>query len=202
MAAIGEWQRGFLTKADVVALFNLSASEQAEADTLLARIVDPRESITLASVPAGHTLTNVGSTYDAIAASQNLAFGVIQSAGITSVLLGLRVNKVGTGTQSWQLWNDTDGGEVAVINAAGAVGLKYLQATNVFPTPLGPGLKIARIRCKSTVAADDPIFYSAFISIARSSNLTSVELHEVLLLGEAGEPNYNTEAALKARLGV
>jgi hypothetical protein len=202
MSAIGEWQRGFMTQAQVVALFTLSPSEETEAAALLARIVDPRESVTLATVPAGHTLTNVGTTFDAIPGSQNLGFAAVQSAGITQVTFGVRVNKVGAGTQFWQLWNDTDGVEVAVISDAGATGIKYLQTTQTFPSPLGPGIKIARVRARSTTAADDPVFFSAFMSIQRASNLTTLELHEVLLLGEYRGSPYTTEAALKARLGV
>jgi hypothetical protein len=147
-------------------------------------------------------LTNVGTTFDAIPGSQNLGFAAVQSAGITQVTFGVRVNKVGAGTQFWQLWNDTDGVEVAVISDAGATGIKYLQTTQTFPSPLGPGIKIARVRARSTTAADDPVFFSAFMSIQRASNLTTLELHEVLLLGEYRGSPYTTEAALKARLGV
>ena len=101
------------------------------------------------------TLTNVGSAYDAIMASQGLGWGVVDFTGVTQVRMALRVQKIGTGTQSWQLWNQTDGTQIGVIDDAGAAGIKTLDQTfNVALT----GEKIVRIRCKSTVATDDPIY--------------------------------------------
>lgn len=106
------------------------------------------------------TLTNVGSTYDAITASQGLGVGVIDFTGVTEIRLVVRVNKIGTGTQSWQIWatnlDGSNGIEVGVINDAGATGIKTL--TQTFTPPELSGEKIVRIRCKSTVAADDPIY--------------------------------------------
>lgn len=101
------------------------------------------------------TLTNVGTSYDAIAASQGLGWGRIDFTGVTQVKMDLRVNKIGTGTQSWQLWNETDGSQIGVIDDAGAAGVKTLSAT--FTVSL-TGEKLVRIRAKSTVAADDPVF--------------------------------------------
>ena len=101
------------------------------------------------------TLTNVNTTYDANMASQGLGWGIIDFTGVTQVRMALRVQKIGTGTQSWQLWNETNGAEIGVINDAGAAGIKTLDATfNVALT----GEKIVRIRCKSTVGTDDPIY--------------------------------------------
>jgi hypothetical protein len=108
------------------------------------------------------TLTNVGTAYDAIAASQGLGLIRIDFTGVTQLKLDVRVNKVGTGTQSWQLWNDTDGSEVGVINDAAGSGVKTLSAT--FAVALS-GEKVVRIRAKSTVAADDPIFLGASVMV-------------------------------------
>lgn len=102
------------------------------------------------------TLTNVGAAYDTIAASKGLGGGLIDFTGVTQITMAVRVNKVGTGTQSWQLWNETDAQEIGVIADAGAVGDKTLQQT--FSVAL-TGTKLVRIRAKSTVGADDPIFY-------------------------------------------
>jgi hypothetical protein len=107
------------------------------------------------------TLTNVGTAYDAIAASQGLGIGRLDFAGVTQVKFDVRVNKVGTGTQSWQLWNDTDGTQIGVIDDAGAAGTKTLSAT--FNTGLPTGEKLVRIRAKSTNGADDPIFYGGSV---------------------------------------
>lgn len=101
-------------------------------------------------------LTNVGSTYDAIAGSKGLGMFRANFTGLTQVMLDVFVNKVGTGTQSWQLWNETDGTEIGVIDDAGATGDKFLNA--VFSVSL-TGEKLVRLRVKSTVAADDPLFY-------------------------------------------
>jgi len=104
------------------------------------------------------TLTNVGSAYDTIAAARGLGIQRIDFRGATQVTFDVYVNKVGTGTQSWQLWNETDGAEVGVINDAGAAGNKFLTTT--FSVNIN-GVKLCRVRAKSTVAADDPVFYGA-----------------------------------------
>ncbi len=107
------------------------------------------------------TLTNVGTTYDAIPASKGLGLGLIDFTGVTQVTLVVKASKVGTGIQSWQLWaTDIDGVsngvEVGVINDAGAAGDKTLNAT--FAVAM-TGTKLCRVRAKSTVAGDDPIMY-------------------------------------------
>jgi hypothetical protein len=108
------------------------------------------------------TLTNVGSTYDATAASQGLGGGRFDMTGVTQVTLDVRVNKIGTGTQSWQLWNETDGSQVGVIDDAAASGTKTLSAT--FNVSLS-GEKVLRVRAKSTVAGDDPVYYWGSVSV-------------------------------------
>ena len=107
------------------------------------------------------TLTNVGSAYDAIAGSRGLGIMDIDFTGITQVLFKVRVNKVGTGTQSWQLWNETDGIEIGVIADGGAAGdNKLLSATFVVSLS---GIKTVRVRAKSTTAGDDPVYYGASV---------------------------------------
>jgi len=108
------------------------------------------------------TLTNLTANYDGIPASQGLGLIRIDFTGVTQLKLDVRVNKIGTGTQSWQLWNETDGAEVGVINDAGATGIKVLSAT--FNVALS-GEKILRVRAKSTVAADDPVFFGSSILV-------------------------------------
>lgn len=107
------------------------------------------------------TLTNVGSAYDSIAASKGLGMQRINFTGATQVMFDVLVNKVGTGTQSWQLWNMTDGAQIGVIDDAAAAGdNRLLSATfNVNLT----GEKLVRVRAKSTVAADDPVFYGCSV---------------------------------------
>jgi hypothetical protein len=109
------------------------------------------------------TLTNVGTSYDAIPASQGLGIILVDFTGVTQVVFAVRVNKVGSGTQSWQLWNDTDGVEVGVISDAGAAGVKTLGPAT-FDVALA-GQKLLRVRAKSTVSADDPQFLGATVLV-------------------------------------
>ena len=107
------------------------------------------------------TLTNIGTSYDAILASRGLGLLDVDFTGVTSVIFRVRVNKIWTGTQSWQLWNETDSADIGVINDSGAAGdNKNLTAT--FAVAMG-GIKTLRVRAKSTVAGDDPVFYGASV---------------------------------------
>jgi hypothetical protein len=107
------------------------------------------------------TITNVGAAYDAIPASQGLGIILVDFTGVTQVKFAVRVQKIGTGTQSWQLWSDTDNAAIGVIDDAGAAGVKTLGPVtfNVALT----GEKMLRVRAKSTVAGDDPIFMGCTI---------------------------------------
>jgi hypothetical protein len=198
-ALLGEIERGKLTAAQAATALGLTAAEQTEAQTLIGRIVSPLETISLGGFAQ---LANVGAAYDAIGASQGLGWARLQTAGITGVEFEVRVNKVGTGTQSWQLWNDTDGSEITVIDDAGPTGAKTLSITRTFTPPLGAGIKAVRVRAKSTTATDDPVYFGGSLLIRRVERLTSTELHEVLLLGRAGAAPYDTVASVKGRLGV
>lgn len=111
------------------------------------------------------TLTNVGSTYDAIPASKGLGFQDIDFTGVTQVTFRVRWNKVGTGTLSWQLWNETDGAEIAVINDAAAAADNKNQSTTVAVNL--SGVKTVRVRAKSTVAGDDPVYYGSSVLLVR-----------------------------------
>lgn len=111
------------------------------------------------------TLTNCGLTYDATTNALGLGDIDIDMTGVTQVIFRVRVNKIGTGTQDWQLWNDTDGTQVAVISDAGVAGAKRLGpvTANVSLT----GVKSFRVRIKSTVSTDDPIYYGSSILVVR-----------------------------------
>lgn len=115
------------------------------------------------------TLTNVGTNYDAITASQGLGVGLFDFTGVTSVKFLVRVQKVGNGTQSWQLWaTDADGVsngvEVGVITDAGPPGVKTLSAT-FSGASIPTGEKALRVRAKSSTAGDDPIFMGASVLV-------------------------------------
>lgn len=114
------------------------------------------------------SLLNVGASYDAIAASKGLGFAEIDFTGVTSVVFRVRYNKVAAGasTISWQLWNDTDSAQIGVIDDATAAGdNKSLTATLSVALV---GVKQVRVRCKSTVGGDDPVFYGASIRLVKS----------------------------------
>lgn len=109
-------------------------------------------------------LTNVGASYDAIPPAKGLGIASIDFTGCTRIDFVVNVNKIGSGTQSWQLWNVTDSTELAVINDNGAAGdNKILSA--VLTTGLPTGVKTVRVRVKSTTAADDPVYYGATVRV-------------------------------------
>lgn len=111
------------------------------------------------------TLTNVGTTYDAIPASKGLGIQDIDFSGVTSVIFRVFVNKVGTGVQDWQLFNVTDGTQIAVVSDNGAAGDKYLSVQQAVSLT---GIKTVRVRAKSSVAGDDPVFYAASVLLVRA----------------------------------
>lgn len=119
-------------------------------------------------------LTNVGAAYDAIQAAKGLGVALVEFAGVVSVRFDVFVSKVGTGVQSWQLFNVTDNSELARIDDSGAAGDKVLSVTRTNPAlPAAPilptsGTKLLRVRAKSTVAADDPVYYGATLKVTRN----------------------------------
>jgi hypothetical protein len=119
MSAIAELKRGKCSQADIVALYNLNATEQTELTALLGRIIQRFEAV---SYGAFVTITNAGTAYDFNNQQRGLGFTEIDMTGVTSIDLTVQCNKIGTGTQSWQLWNETDGAQVCVIDDAGATG--------------------------------------------------------------------------------
>lgn len=200
MAALGEFDRGKMTSQQVINAFTLSSGEQTELTTLLSKFVIPPEVVSM----GGYTvLTNVGATYDSSGPAKGLGFVRLETAGITGLEWHVRWNKIGTGTLSFQLWNETDGTELGVINDAAAAGDNRSQTLTITPgSPLDAGMKVLRVRAKSTVVADDPVYYGSTLRIRRVEKMTSVELHEVLLLAREVIAPLNTVAALKSRLGV
>jgi hypothetical protein len=110
-------------------------------------------------------LTNVGAAYDAIAPARGLGMTEVDFTGCTRLDFTVRVNKVGTGTQSWQLWSETDSAQLAVIDDAAAAGdnkVLTVAVTSNLPT----GVKRVRVRAKSTTAADDPVFYGSCLRLS------------------------------------
>lgn len=196
MAAIAEYERGVVTAQQVFSAFGLDASEQMELANLVTKLVGQWTALSFGSVVQ---LTNVGAAYDATVASRNIGYAYVEVAGIDQVLASVRVNKIGAGVQSWQLWNDSGASSVAVMQDAGAAGERELTTTVDLPAPLAPGVMRLRWRAMSTVAADDPWFYGGALLFRRRARLTSVELHEIFLLAEGG---FYTPAVTRSRLGL
>jgi hypothetical protein len=200
MAAIGEFERGKMTLAQIVAAFGLNATEETEVSALTDKIIAQPESYPIGSFV---TLTNVGSAYDATPGSRGLGFVAVDVTGITRLEMRIRYNKIGTGALSWQLWNETNEEELGVFEDAAAAGDNRVAAIVVVPSsPMSGGVKLLRARVKSTAPADDPVYYGACIFLRRVERLTSQELHEILCLAEKQMGPYTSVAALKSRLGV
>ena len=101
------------------------------------------------------TLTNIGTSYLV------LAIVDVDFTNVVNVQFRARWNKIGVGTISWQLWNETDGTQLTVIDDAAAAGDNHTslvnQAVNL------SGMKQLHLRGKSTTNTDDPILYGASI---------------------------------------
>jgi hypothetical protein len=206
ISACGEWDRGKLTRQNVINAFGLTAGDEAELDALAAKVKTPQDAYPLSGRV---TLTNVGANYDTNIDSQSLPFVYIQGAGVSRLDLEIRTRKVGAGTQDYQLWDETNA--VAAIDTAtatsgslsdaGAAGDRTLSASRTFAAPLTPGVRKLRLRAKSTTAADDPVFLNASLLLWRVDTITADVLHQLLLLAESGAA-YATPTLLRARLGL
>ena len=113
------------------------------------------------------TITNVGTAYDSTGASKGLGFTEIDFTGVVQVAFTVHYNKIAAGasTQSWQLWNETDAAQIGVLDDASAAGDNKVL-TGTFNVALA-GVKKVRVRAKSTVAADDPVFYGASLRLIK-----------------------------------
>lgn len=200
MAAMGEVEREYMTRTQLLSMFAIAADEEADIDALIALVRPTPEAYPLGGFV---TLTNVGDVYDSTPASKGLGFTAVDTNGVTKVTLRVRYNKIGTGTLSWQLWNDTDAQQIGVFDDTGAAGdNKQVDIVVDPPAPLSGGVKALRVRVKSTTPADDPLYYGSTIFVRRTARMTSEDLHEILLLGEQLIAPYDTVTAVETRLGI
>lgn len=137
------------------------APTAAEQEAALTELVDS-ESVSLGGLVV---LSNVGAAYDAITASRGLGMVELHLTGAAGLAVTVSVSKAGTGVQDWQLWNATDGVELGVVSDAGPVGDKTLRFLVLAPLPAG--VKLLRLRVRSSVAADDPVYYGACVILRR-----------------------------------
>lgn len=126
--------------------------------------LDPLWENNVISLGGTVVLTNVGVNYDTINAAKGLGLAQVDFTNVKRIDLGVFVNKVGNGTQSWQLWNVTDGAEIMVINDAAGTGDKLLEANITTGIPVG--VKVVRVRVKSTSPTDDPIYYGSYLILS------------------------------------
>jgi hypothetical protein len=117
----------------------------------------PPYNVTSISLGGFVPLTNIGTAYKV------LAIALADFTNVTAIDYRARWDKIGTGTQSWQLWNETDGVELAVFNDAAAAGNGRTQTTTI--AVVLTGMKEIQVRGKSTVGADDPNFYGAYAAL-------------------------------------
>jgi hypothetical protein len=197
--ALGEWERGNKTRAEVISAFSIQASEEAELDALFARLVPVPESISMGGTVV---LTNVGANFDTTSASKGLGFVRVEGAGITGAEWTCRWNKIGTGTLDFQLWDETTSTQLAIITDTAAAGDNRQQTETIVPgSPLSVGSHLLRVRVRSSVATDDPVYYGSSLRIRRASQLPSTVIHEILCLAEM-KALYSTAAAVRTRLGL
>lgn len=198
-AALGEQQRGKMTRAQVISAFGIAVGDEPDLDLVIAKILPAPEQISIGSFV---TLTAVGAAFDTTTASKGLGLAYVQAAGISRMEICVQVTKVGTGTQSWQLWNETDASEIIIANDAGAAADRQMIGSKDFTPPLTVGMKVVRIRAKSTVAGDSPVFRGCGITIYRVNQMWSKILEEVCVLAEKGIPPLDSVALVRTRLGI
>jgi hypothetical protein len=206
MAALGELERGKMTRAQVISAFGITQAEETELDALIAKVRTVQDSYPLSGQV---TLTNVGTTYDTNTATQAMPFVWVQCAGITRIDLEVRSRKTAaqTGNIDYQLWDETNGisaldstnATTGSLTHTGAAGDVSLVASRTFAAPLSPGVRKLRMRAKDTVAADDPVFLNAALLVTRVDTITADVLHQLLCLGEDG---IYSAATIRSRLGI
>jgi hypothetical protein len=118
----------------------------------------PPYNVTSVSIGGFAVLTNIGTAY------RVLGIALVDLTNVVAIAYRARWNKVGNGTQSWQLWNETDQQELAVFDDASAAGDNHTNVTTVAVALAG--LKELQVRGKSTTAADDPVFYGAYVALS------------------------------------
>lgn len=206
MAAMGELERGKVTRQQVIDAFGLLAADEAELDALIGKVRSIQDSYPLSGRVV---LTNVGAAYDTTVDSQSLPFVWIQCAGITRIDLEIRSRKAATqtGNIDYQLWDETNGvsaldstnATTGSLTHTGTAGDATLTASRTFAAPLAPGVRKQRVRAKSSTAADDPTFLNAALLVTRVDTITADVLHQLLCLGEGG---IYTAAQVRTRLGI
>lgn len=199
VGAIGEWSRGLITSSDLQNSFGLSAAELVEANTLMNKLIVPEHYTSLGGF---NTLTNVGTAYDTTSASKGLGMIRVNFKGIDVIRFDIAYSKVSTATLDWQLWNQTDGVQIGVFTDSDvALGDRVNGVT--INSNLPTDIKLVRVRVKSSVATDDPLYYGASLAMRYGiSQLHSWQIHEVLSMAEYPCFPYDTVTAVKNRFGV
>jgi hypothetical protein len=118
---------------------------------------------------AYNVITNIGTTYDAVAMTMGLGIGVVDMTGIDTIEFRVLYNKITANNFFFQLWNQTDGAQVGTeITDTGAITnpkLVSAQFTGIALT----GIKVLRIRMRGATAADDPVYYGGALMLRNTS---------------------------------
>jgi len=198
-AVLGEIERGNLTVANAASALGLSPTEETTLGSLVAKVIGLPEAYPMGALVV---LTNVGTAFDTIQAAKGLGFTAVDVTGISQLTCRIRYNKIGTGTLTWQLWNETNAQELGILTDAVAGDNKQGDIVVTPGSPLTGGVKLLRVRVQSSVATDDPVYYGSCLFVRRVGRLTSEDVHGLLLAGESGIPPLNTESGLATRLGI
>ena len=198
-AALGEGERGKTTRAEIIAFFGIQPAEEADLDAIIAKIMPIPDSYALGGYLV---LTGIGTTYDNVALTKGLGFAALEGAGITGIEFRPRFNKVGTGTLSFQLWNETTSAELAVADDAVVGDNKSPVVTFTPGSPVAPGTHILRVQREEHHDRQAPVYYGASLRVRRVAALWSKILEEICVLAEKGYPTLDTAAEVRTRLGI
>ncbi len=196
------------TRAQFDSAFSIQAgAETTKMDAIIAQHVPSAEHYFFSGNPEAITLPT---TADANSAVKALGFLRMECAGISKIEWLVRYNKLGTGTLTAEMRNETDsttpdsftdtGGAADNRENGGAAGT---AARIITPgSPMAKGTKIFRLRIFNSTASQTLILYGWSVRLFRFSILLSETMHEVLMAAQTGSGPNVTEAQVEARLGI
>jgi hypothetical protein len=114
----------------------------------------------------GYGPVPLGVAFDATDASRALGFFEINVTDLRSLRGTLRYRRVGTGILVIELFNETTG--VALLSLSDSTTTTNQSVTQTIFPPIGNGIHFLRVRIRSTVASDVPIFFGASFILSPS----------------------------------
>lgn len=107
----------------------------------------------------GYGPVTLGTSNDATDASKSLGFFEVDVEGLTRLRATLRYRRVGTGVLTIELFNETTGNAI-MTQTDNSTTTDQSITQIIFPSN-GIGVHRLRLRIRSTVGTDVPIFYGA-----------------------------------------